>query len=98
MNPNKRFVFDTNVLVSALLFVDSKPGQAFFLALQSGVLLTSLAALHELNNVLHRKKFDTYLTIEEREAFLEQYTQRATAIDIIKFRSAAIQKMTSFSK
>jgi predicted nucleic acid-binding protein len=30
MNPNKRFVFDTNVLVSALLFAESKPGQAFF--------------------------------------------------------------------
>jgi putative PIN family toxin of toxin-antitoxin system len=52
--------------------------------LHTGVLLTSFAALHELNNVLHRKKFDKYLTIEERESFLEQYTQRATMIDILE--------------
>jgi uncharacterized protein len=42
MTLNERFVFDTNVLVSALLFADSKPAQAFFLALRRGILLTSL--------------------------------------------------------
>lgn len=82
MNPNERFVFDTNVLVSALLFAESKPARAFFLALRGAVLLTSLAALHELSNVLHRKKFDKYITIEEREQFLDQYTQSAITIDI----------------
>ena len=82
MTPNERFVFDTNVLVSALLFADSKPAQAFFMALRRGVILTSIAALHELNDVLHRKKFDKYLTIEERNVFLEQYTQTAASIEI----------------
>jgi len=82
MTPNERFVFDTNVLVSALLFAETKPAQAFFAALRHGLILTSLAALHELNDVLHRKKFDKYLTIEEREVFLEQYTQTAASIEI----------------
>ncbi|MDZ4717569.1 MAG: putative toxin-antitoxin system toxin component, PIN family [Roseiflexaceae bacterium] len=82
MNPNKRFVFDTNVLVSALLFAESKPAQAFFLAVQTGTLLTSLAALHELSDVLRRKKFDTYLTIDEREAFLDRYTHLAITINV----------------
>jgi putative PIN family toxin of toxin-antitoxin system len=82
MNPNERFVFDTNVLVSGLLFAESKPAQAFFLALRKGTLLTSLAALHELSTVLHRKKFDKYLTSEEREQFLDHYTRSATTIDI----------------
>ena len=82
MRPNKRFVFDTNVLVSALLFAASKPAQAFFLALRTGILLTSLAALHELSDVLRRKKFDPYLTIEERDHFLGQYAQLATVIGI----------------
>jgi predicted nucleic acid-binding protein len=45
MTQNERFVFDTNVLVSALLFSESKPAQAFFLALQKGTLLTSITAL-----------------------------------------------------
>ncbi|MCY4614678.1 MAG: hypothetical protein OXB94_13805 [Nitrospira sp.] len=33
------FVFDTNVLVSALLFNDSGPGRAFFRALHYGTIL-----------------------------------------------------------
>ena len=82
MSPNERFVFDTNVLVSGLLFAESKPAQAFFLALRTGRLLTSLAALHELSTVLHRKKFDKYLTNEERNQFLDDYTRSTITIDI----------------
>ncbi|SRR6266540_3553633 len=84
MNPNERFVFDTNVLVSGLLFAESKPAQAFFLALRTGILLTSLAALHELSTVLHRKKFDKYLTSDERDQFLDHYTRSTITIDIIE--------------
>ena len=36
MNGSTRYVFDTNVLVSALIFEDSKPGRAFRHALQNG--------------------------------------------------------------
>jgi putative PIN family toxin of toxin-antitoxin system len=84
MNPNERFVFDTNVLVSGLLFAESKPARAFFLALRIGILLTSLAALHELSTVLHRKKFDKYLTSDERDQFLDHYTRSTITIDIIE--------------
>src|SRR5437588_11686645 len=82
MSPNERFVFDTNVLVSGLLFAEAKPAQAFFRALQTGHLLTSLAALHELSSVLHRKKFDKYLTNDERDQFLDDYTRSTITIDI----------------
>jgi putative PIN family toxin of toxin-antitoxin system len=82
MTLNERFVFDTNVLVSALLFAESKPARAFFLALRRGILLTSFAALHELNDVLHRKKFDRYLSVEERDQFLANYTHTASIIEI----------------
>ncbi|MEO6071969.1 MAG: putative toxin-antitoxin system toxin component, PIN family [Burkholderiales bacterium] len=84
MSRNERFVFDTNVLVSGVLFAESKPAQAFFLALRTGVLLTSLAALYELSIVLRRQKFDKYLAIEEREQFLDQYTRSTTTIEIIE--------------
>jgi len=43
-----RCVFDTNVLVSALLLPDSKPPQALDLALQKGKVLLSFAVLAEL--------------------------------------------------
>lgn len=84
MNPNERFVFDTNVLLSSLHFAESKPARAFFLALRTGMLLTALAALHELSTVLHRKKFDKYLTSDERDQFLDRYTRSTITIDIIE--------------
>lgn len=36
-----RFVFDTNVIVSAVLFDNSVPGQAFVKALNYGAILIS---------------------------------------------------------
>ena len=36
-----RFVFDTNVMVSALLLNDSVPGQAFIRGLNHGTILIS---------------------------------------------------------
>ncbi len=78
----ERYVFDTNVVVSALLFAESKPAQALFTALQRGVILTSLSALQELNAVLQRKKFDKYLTSDERELFLDQFTKTVIIVDI----------------
>ncbi|MEJ7652846.1 MAG: putative toxin-antitoxin system toxin component, PIN family, partial [Chloroflexia bacterium] len=60
-----RFVFDTNVLVSALLHSQGKPRQAFDVAVGRGEVLTSLEMLQELVEVLSRPKFDRYLTREE---------------------------------
>ena len=56
-----RYVFDTNVLVSALLFQASKPGLAFDRALDSGTILTSAECIGELNDVLSRAKFNRYV-------------------------------------
>lgn len=56
---SNRFVLDTNALVSALLFTNSVPGQAFRKALRNGVILESSEAIRELENVLSRKKIFT---------------------------------------
>lgn len=69
MIPKYRFVVDTNIYVSQLLFPFSVPGKAFRKALSSGTLLGSEEILHELSDVLSRKKFDPYLTLEERKEF-----------------------------
>jgi uncharacterized protein len=50
-----RFVFDTNVVVSAVLFAGSAPRQAFDAAVNKGQLLISLPTLTELHDVLHRQ-------------------------------------------
>ena len=82
MKSSKRYVFDTNVLISALLFKDSKPGQAFYLALERGVILLSLPVIVELNEVLRRKKFERYFFEEERERFLAALVMESTIVEI----------------
>ena len=81
MNGNARYVFDTNVLVSALIFEDSKPGRAFRLALQNGQILLSLTTLEEIDEVMSREKFERYVTAEEREEFLEALIGRARFVE-----------------
>ncbi len=65
-----RFVIDTNVLISALLFKSSVPFRAIALAEKQGIILYSEATLKELERVLNRPKFDKYLSQEERQVFL----------------------------
>ncbi len=84
MSSKIRYVFDTNVVVSSLLFENSKPAQAFNYALSYGEILLSSELLAELSDVLGRKKFDRFLTSEEREEFLETFVDRAILIDIIE--------------
>ena len=81
MNHDRRYVFDTNTLVSALLFENSNPGKAFRRALGSGIILLSTSTLQELSEVLKREKFDRYLTADEREIFLHALVDRAMLIE-----------------
>lgn len=82
MKTKGRYVFDTSAIISALLLKDSKPRQAFDLALDQGVILLSLPTLKELNDVLSRPKFDRYLLQEERERFLAALVMEAVFIEI----------------
>ncbi|QLE53991.1 putative toxin-antitoxin system toxin component, PIN family (plasmid) [Nostoc sp. C057] len=82
MTNNRRFVFDTNVLISAFLFSQSKPRQALEQATVIGVIVLSSSVLSELEEVLYRPKFDRYLTKERRQEFLEDLTENAQFIDV----------------
>jgi putative PIN family toxin of toxin-antitoxin system len=82
MSAKPRCVFDTSVIVSALLFEHSVPGRAFYAALDQTDLLLSAAVFTELAEVLARKKFDRYVTKEVREQFLVLLLQRAKLIEI----------------
>ncbi len=82
MTNNRRFVFDTNVLISAFLFSQSKPRQALEQATVIGVIVLSNSVLSELEEVLYRPKFDRYLTKERRQEFLEDLTENAQFIDV----------------
>jgi putative PIN family toxin of toxin-antitoxin system len=76
-----RYVFDTNTLISALLFEHSTPGRALLRALRLGEILLSQATMEELAEVLQREKFDRYVTTAQREEFLEAIVMRANFIE-----------------
>lgn len=77
-----RLVFDTNVIISALLFNDSVPGRAFFWALNHGRILVSGTLVGELSSVLGRDRFDRYVTREERDEFLGSLIRESDLIEI----------------
>ena len=77
-----RFVFDTNVLVSASLLPNSKPRKALDLAFNQGKLLLSLAALAELCEVLSRKRFRRYISEEDIRIFIAVLTREAEWVDV----------------
>lgn len=81
MTDSRLFVFDTNTLVSALLFVNSKPAQALTSAQVNGFLVCSRATYAELSEVLMRPKFDKYLSRESRQQFLTNYQNAVLWID-----------------
>jgi len=75
MKASKRYVFDTNTLISAAIFRNSIPANALEAAIASGFLLFSLETQDEFFSVLTRTKFDRYLTQSERVDFVEFLTQ-----------------------
>ncbi len=84
MSSKARYVFDTNVIVSSLLFKNSNPSKAFRCALKHGEVLLSLELLEELSDVLGREKFDRFVTSEERDEFLETFVERAILVEVIE--------------
>ena len=67
----KRWVLDSNVLISRLLMPGGVAARAVDCALANGVLLVSDATLAELANVLSRPKFDRYVSIADRQRFIQ---------------------------
>src|SRR5687767_9240234 len=82
MSDRGRFVFETNVLVSSILIRHSPASKAFDWARLRGEILLSLAAASEINEVLSRKKFERYVSTEDRERFLVALIQKARLVDI----------------
>ena len=77
-----RVVFDVNVLVSALLFTNSVPRQAFNKALLQGIILISETLKEELTRVLARDKFNRYVYLAEREEFFGGLIRDSTLVEI----------------
>ena len=77
-----RCVFDTNVLVSALLVPGSRPRQAFDLALRSARVLISPPVLAELYEVLNRRTIRRYVREETIHNFLAALSRDGDWIEV----------------
>jgi putative PIN family toxin of toxin-antitoxin system len=82
MTEERRYVFDTGVLISAALFKESTPGQALRAALRGGSILLWQATAEELHQVLGRPKFDRYVRPATRKRFLAALLRRAALVEI----------------
>lgn len=82
MRSNPRCVFDTNVLVSALLFDAGKPAKAFFAVLRDGEVIVSADVVSEVSEVLGREKFRRYVSEEQRGRFLQGLLREAKLVEI----------------
>ncbi len=77
-----RCVLDTNVMVSALLLKNSPPFQVVERVFRSGVILRSEATVLELKEVLGRKRFDKYISREERQIFLSKVLVGSESVEV----------------
>jgi uncharacterized protein len=78
-----RFVPDTSVLVSRACFPSSVPAQAFQHALLTATLIVSAETLAELEDVLLRSKFDSYLRLQTRLSFFHYLRREGTLIESV---------------
>jgi len=77
-----KFVFDTNVIVSAVLLKKSVVREALDKARTAGTILLSLEVIEELHSVLSRPAFDRYIEEEDRLKFLAFLVKEATLVEI----------------
>ena len=82
MTSKTRYIFDTNVIISALLLSDSVPAHALFHALDHGRVLLSQSLAQELSDALSHEKFSHYVTPEERGRFLEALIRESELVPI----------------
>jgi uncharacterized protein len=83
MTTDLRVVFDTNVVISAMLVPLSAPRRALDRAVREGRPLISAATITELDNVIHRPRFDKYLSEEERIEFLTTLVHEAELVNVV---------------
>jgi uncharacterized protein len=88
MNP-KIIVFDTNTLISGLIFKSSVPRQALAKGLSVGTLVYSDETFTELERVIKYPKFDKYANQNEKDSFLADYKESAVLIEHISTKIIA---------
>jgi len=84
MPTRARIVIDNNVLISRLILPQSVPADAVRKAEWEGRLLISDVTLYELADVLSRRKFNRYVSPENRRGFIQRLAHIAEFVPIIR--------------
>lgn len=69
---NKKYICDTNVLLSSLLSKKSPPSEVVKYIIKNGFLAFSDETFSEFEEVFNRPKFDKFISKEKRIRFIEQ--------------------------
>lgn len=77
-----KFVFDSNVLISAALFRESIPGLAYKKAIKKGKIIISNETFNELKTTLNKPKLKKYLTVKNKLSFLVKLKNDTVAVEI----------------
>lgn len=96
MSDKSRVILDTNaVIISWIIWPKSMAGRAVRFAVDTTRVLASEATMTELADVLSRRKFDAYVTVEERQTFFRLFYG---AVDLVlsypSFGPAGVPRMT----
>ncbi len=74
MKKSKRFIFDTNTLVSAFLLSNqTTSARAWYKATETGQIVASEETIAEFADVFIRPKFDKYLSPAKRLTIIEDF-------------------------
>lgn len=76
-----KIILDTNIIISAFLFKNSKPRQVLEIAKNNHLLLLSKTIIEEMETVINRSKFDRYLALNKRKELLNILIESALIIE-----------------
>ena len=76
-----KLVIDTNILISAALSLQGAPAKLVQSALAQHRLVFSQATFDELRTRIYRPKFDRYISLEDRERLLRDFSACAIWVD-----------------
>jgi putative PIN family toxin of toxin-antitoxin system len=82
MTSETQVVLDTNVFISAIFFAESVPRQVMDYVTTRQQILMSSATIAELEDVLNRPKFNKFLPLEKRTAYLLKIIDLANIIEV----------------
>jgi putative PIN family toxin of toxin-antitoxin system len=78
----KIFVFDTNILISAILSPGSVSRKAYDNAREIGVAVYSAATFAEFTETLIRPKFDKYISTEDRLLAISAFENKSQLVEV----------------